>query len=53
MSTIQAADTYRAAAASLREMLPRLAEPDQQAAVAAALSLDHAARLLECSEVAP
>lgn len=37
------ADHYTACAAALRALLPRLAEPDQQVVVAAALSLDHAA----------
>ena len=37
------AETYRTAAQALRSILPRLAEPDQQVACAAALSLDHAA----------
>lgn len=37
------ADHYRTCAAALRALLPRLAEPDQQVVVAAALSLDHAA----------
>jgi len=37
------ADHYRTCAAALRDLLPRLAEPDQQVVAAAALSLDHAA----------
>lgn len=41
------ATTYRAAAAELRRLLPGQPEEVGQAMVAAALSLDHAARMVD------